>query len=281
MSSKIYFNQLNNRFSLRRFITKTLTTTLHYLAPPLAMKFAKKTLLTPVRRKQDWPTDVKIISIETEFERLHAYQMGPETGDVVLCVHGWSGSAWQFYPMMCALAKQGFKVLAYDQPAHGHSDGHFASLPKFIRTFEQVIEHLPYRPVKIIAHSMGAAAVANSQFTPNYKGQMLFVAPLVQPISTLRQSIAQSGFNQALFERFFSSLIAHYQMSEQQVDVLAAMQRFGGQLTIVHDEFDRFSPFAHSKQLVDDLNYCTLIATQNQGHARILSGKESMQAALK
>lgn len=88
---------------------------------------------------------------------LMSYRLG--RGPVWLLMHGWSGSASQFYPLMSHIAAQGFTAIAYDHPAHGHSAGHTGHLPRFVRAFDELVEKMTadYGPLQgVIAHSMGA-----------------------------------------------------------------------------------------------------------------------------
>ena len=51
----------------------------------------------------------------------------------MVLVHGWGSRAGRFSGMARALAGSGFRVVAYDAPAHGRSTGRLASLPEFAR----------------------------------------------------------------------------------------------------------------------------------------------------
>src|SRR5512143_2769531 len=51
-----------------------------------------------------------------------------ESGPAVLLMHGWGGSRAQMTGFVAPLLAAGFRVVAYDQPAHGESDGPMTNL---------------------------------------------------------------------------------------------------------------------------------------------------------
>jgi len=89
--------------------------------------------------------------------RVATYAWG--SGPCVLLVHGWSGRASQFATLAPRLAEAGFRVLAFDAPAHGHSSGKRTN----IFEIEAVLAALASAsgPLHgIVAHSFGCACVS-------------------------------------------------------------------------------------------------------------------------
>jgi pimeloyl-ACP methyl ester carboxylesterase len=68
-----------------------------------------------------------------------------------------------------ALVGAGFRVVAYDAPAHGESTGRFASLPEFARALADVAEALG-KIHGLFGHSLGGAAVAMKASSPSRRG---------------------------------------------------------------------------------------------------------------
>ncbi len=58
-------------------------------------------------------------NINTKDGKVRAYLTG--SGPMVVFVHGWGGSAYQFLPLMRGLARCGFSSLAFDHLGHGQS----------------------------------------------------------------------------------------------------------------------------------------------------------------
>ena len=127
MSSKICFN--TRRFSPSKLLLGLGTRLHHVLAPTHAKRTASKLLLTPQRATRDVAAPAGLVeqAIHTSEGTLMSYRLGQ--GPVWLLMHGWSGSASQFYPLMSHIAAQGYTALAYDHPAHGRSEGNRVTCP--------------------------------------------------------------------------------------------------------------------------------------------------------
>jgi alpha-beta hydrolase superfamily lysophospholipase len=70
-------------------------------------------------------------------------------------------------PFVHHLAAAGFRVIAYDQPAHGLSEGRLSGLPDFADVLAEVAQ-LDAGVRAVIAHSLGgpAAAIAIARGLP-------------------------------------------------------------------------------------------------------------------
>src|SRR3546814_18722917 len=65
----------------------------------------------------------------------------PEVQPYGLFAHGWSSHGTRFLPWVEHLRGNGYAVVAFDQPAHGRSDGRRSTLPEFARTLAVVGRH--------------------------------------------------------------------------------------------------------------------------------------------
>src|SRR5262249_49183980 len=98
----------------------------------------------------------KLTFVRGRYGRIGVWRWG--SGPSVLLAHGWGGHAGRLGQFVPALTAAGFGVVAFDAPAHGASDGWFASLPDFVETIVRVAGEVD--PIGLIGHSMGAAACA-------------------------------------------------------------------------------------------------------------------------
>ncbi|MCS6933782.1 MAG: alpha/beta hydrolase [Chitinophagales bacterium] len=75
----------------------------------------------------------------------------------VMLAHGWEAMALDYYKMIPHLLKAGYRVLAFDGPAHGGSEGKNTNLLHFRDVMYEIIqkEGVPYA---LIGHSMGGGA---------------------------------------------------------------------------------------------------------------------------
>src|SRR3972149_9162163 len=64
-----------------------------------------------------------------------------ESGATVLLMHGWGGARAQMTGFVDPLLSAGFRVVAYDQPAHGESSGEMTNLLEIAPTLELIKAH--------------------------------------------------------------------------------------------------------------------------------------------
>ncbi|MGY3902852.1 alpha/beta hydrolase [Aeromonas lusitana] len=267
MSSKIYFS--TRRFSPSKVLLGLGTRLHHALAPAHAKRTASKLLLTPQRPDRDTPAPAGLVqqAVHTREGTLMSYRLGK--GPVWLLMHGWSGSASQFYPLMSHIAAQGFTALAYDHPAHGQSEGHTGHLPRFVRAFDELLERVG--PIEgVITHSMGGAVTLASQHPALDRLPLLLISPVLDYVPQLYGMVARSGYSIRLFDAVVKEIEQEYQHPLSTVDPLGRLVSRTGQALIVHDEEDRFAPHQDSLRAAQD-GRTRLVSTRGLGHGRILA----------
>lgn len=276
MSEKIYFNT-SKKFSIKRTLVNVGTRLHHTVAPKHAEKVARKLLLTPVRSKpkNEEPSGLIKGELQTSEGRLKTYQLG--SGPVWLLTHGWSGSSNQFFPLMEHIAAQGFTALAYDHPAHGDSEGVYGHIPSFVRGLESVIDSIEDL-AGVVGHSMGTAAVLECRHQKLHDCPLLLIAPVLEYLENLFGSLQRSGYSMKLFNAVASELEVQYHYPLQSIDPYRKLAARKGPTIIVHDEQDKFSPFNVSRKAADEMPGVTLVATQGQGHGRIMTSKQVMHS---
>ncbi|WP_429070472.1 alpha/beta hydrolase [Aeromonas dhakensis] len=278
MSSKIYFN--TRRFSPSKWLLGLGTRLHHTLAPAHAKRTASKLLLTPQRNQRDDSAPAGLIkqAVHTSEGTLMSYRLGQ--GPVWLLMHGWSGSASQFYPLMSHIAAQGFTAIAYDHPAHGHSAGHTGHLPRFVRAFDELVEKMTAEcgPLQgVIAHSMGGAVTLSSRRRELDALPLLLISPVLDYVPQLYGMVARSGYSIRLFDVVVKEIEQEYQHPLSTVDPLGRLAGRSGPAIIVHDEEDRFAPHGDSLRATQD-GRTRLVSTQGLGHGRILASAPAFAA---
>ena len=90
-------------------------------------------------------------------------------GPAVLLMHGWGGARAQMTGFVPPLLEAGYRVVAFDQPAHGESDGQMTNILEISPTMDLIAEREGSFEV-IIAHSFGTLVtsyvLANRDFPP-------------------------------------------------------------------------------------------------------------------
>lgn len=276
MSEKIYFNT-SNKFSFKRSLIGA-TTNLHYiLAPSHAKKTARKLLLTPVRTeaKNAEPKGLAKAEVVGRDGVLKTYSLG--SGPTWVLTHGWSGTASQFYPLMEHIAKQGFTALAYDHPAHGGSDGVHGHIPAFVNGLEAILDSAD-EVVGLVGHSMGTASALECKHAKLENKQLLLIAPVLDYLDNLFGSVARSGYSMKLFEAVVGEVEEQFNYPIQSVDPYGKLALRSSRTIIVHDEKDKFTKFSVSQRAANEMEKVNLVATQGQGHGRVMKCQEVFES---
>src|SRR4026209_2347939 len=132
------------------------------LFPDLAGAWAERLFLTPPRAADAAASALDLIDarpgcIVHQGRHIMTWRWGAPDAPAVLLAHGWGGHAAQMRAFVFPLLAAGYRVIAYDQPAHGVSEGRLTGLPDFAEVIAELAWH--YGEVSaIVAHSLGGAA---------------------------------------------------------------------------------------------------------------------------
>ncbi len=277
MSDKIYFNTAKKGFNVKRSLVSLSTRLHHKLAPKHAKKMARRLLLTPVRTQPKNPTPQGLVKGEVHSNqgKLTTYSLG--SGPIWLLSHGWSGTASQFFPLMEHIAAQGFTALAYDHPAHGESEGEYGHIPAFVEGIESMLDSVE-QVEGVIAHSMGTAAVLECRHSKLEDKPLLLIAPILKYVENLFGSIERSGYSMKLFNDMVSDIEQQYNYPIQAIDPYQRLSLRQERTFIVHDEDDKFTRFDVSSTAEENMEKVQLIATQGQGHGRVMKCQQVFEA---
>ena len=157
-----------NALSLPRISTNVRFAASHLLFPELAGAWAERMFLTPPRGKNAAASALDLIDakntwLEHKGRQIAMWSWGARSAEApaVLLAHGWGGNAAQMRAFAFPLLQAGYRVIAYDQPAHGVSEGKLTGLPDFAEVLGAVAGYHGGIDA-VIAHSLGGAAAALS-----------------------------------------------------------------------------------------------------------------------
>jgi pimeloyl-ACP methyl ester carboxylesterase len=119
--------------------------------------------------------------IETSYGKIHYSTWGDTTGQPVLLTHGMAawGGLWQ--ETAEALAAQGYRVIAVDQPPFGFSDRDNDDFSRIAeaRRVSEVVEKLGLSNVLLVGHSYGGGVALESVLqTPQLYKAVVLVCPV-------------------------------------------------------------------------------------------------------
>src|SRR3954467_12484900 len=149
--------------SLPRISTNVRFAATALLAPELAGAWAERLFLTPPRAPIEETAldliDARMSFVAHKARNIATWEWGWKShrAPAVLLAHGWGGQAAQMRAFVFKLLAAGYRVVAFDQPAHGVSEGRLTSLVDFADVLTAVARmHGPLHG--IVAHSLGATA---------------------------------------------------------------------------------------------------------------------------
>lgn len=201
------------------------------------------------------------------------------TGPSVLLVHGWEASARSFSSLVMPLVEAGFRVMAFDAPAHGHSDGRRSSVVEYASALAALITE--FGPMHgVVAHSVGAAAVVLMMGTvKHYRIRRL---ALVGAPCELDDVMARFARQLHLTDR----ALHHMRRLTQErvgipvsaVSVKAMIPYISTPGLVIHDQQDSLIPFSDAETIAAHWPGSRLIATSGLGHNNTLRDARTIKA---
>jgi pimeloyl-ACP methyl ester carboxylesterase len=198
-----------------------------------------------------------------------------ESGPAVLLMHGWGGARAQMTGFVEPLLTAGYRVVAYDQPAHGQSDGELTNLLEIAPTMD-LIREKEGNFEAIIAHSFGTLitsyALVHRSFPPPARlvffgsfNRLMDSLPRFQVLAGLPDEIIV-GLRDTIYENFGKDVldaIVNEQLAPQ-MDVPVLM---------FHDTADNVTPIEDSRTIARTWKQARLIETEGLGHRGALQSK--------
>ena len=199
-----------------------------------------------------------------------------ESGPAVLLMHGWGGARAQMTGFVNPLLSAGYRVVAYDQPAHGESDGKLTNLLEIAPTMD-LIKEKEGNFDAIIAHSFGTLitsyALVNRNFPPPSRlvyfgafNQLLESLPRFQVLANLSDEVTD-GLRNMIYENFGEGVLDAIvnETLVQKINIPALM---------FHDKSDNVTPVEDSRAIARVWKNAHFIETEGLGHRGALQSSE-------
>jgi pimeloyl-ACP methyl ester carboxylesterase len=187
----------------------------------------------------------------------------------VVLVHGWGSRAGRFCTLAAALVEAGFRVVAYDAPAHGESTGRFASLPEFARALRDVAGangtiH------GLVGHSLGGAAVAMAMRDGVEASRVVLLAPPAD-VRIFSDLFARTlAIAPTVQETMHRNLERRLRIVWDDLHIPSLVRELPAAALVIHDRDDRDVPFAHGEEIVQAWVGSRLETTTGLGHRLLL-----------
>lgn len=272
--------------SLPRISTNVRLAASALLAPDLAGAWAERLFLTPPRPKDAALTaldlvDAKSALLEHKGRAIATWTWGARSREApaVLLAHGWGGNAAQMRGFVFPLLSAGLRVIAYDQPAHGVSEGRLTGLPDFADVLAEVAWH--HGGVHaVIGHSLGAtaAALAHAQGKAPL-GKLVLISPPSDLVGYSRRFARWHWIPEPVRGAMQAAIEERYGLPWSELELARLAARLSARALVIHDRADKVIPWKQGEQFARHWQGARLITTEGLGHRRILGDAAVTQAA--
>lgn len=199
-----------------------------------------------------------------------------DSGPGVLLMHGWGGARAQMTGFVEPLRAAGYRVVAYDQPAHGESDGRMTNLLEIAPTMDTIrAQEGDFEA--ILAHSFGTLITSYALVRRNLPapGRLVYFGAINRLVDSLPRFQEQAnlpdeimnGMEKMLYDTFGKEAleaIANEKLAPQ-IDIPALM---------FHDTADPVTPIDDSRAIANVWHGARLVETAGLGHRGLLQSSK-------
>jgi pimeloyl-ACP methyl ester carboxylesterase len=255
---------------------RTAFRTVGRVAPEQAALWAEEVFCRPPRarvrpKEQEFLATGKPFDLPISTGTLAAWEWG--AGPAVLLVHGWGSRAARFRVLAPLLVEAGFRVVAYDGPAHGCSPGKRTSLPEYSAALLEVASLLgPLHAA--VGHSLGGAAIAVAL----HRGLRLERAALIAPFGAPPEFIDRFAKIIALPRRAQDRMVANLErrlgLRFQDLHIAELARTLHTPAMVIHDRDDEDIPFKEGRAIATAWPGSEFVETKGLGHHAIMRDPE-------
>lgn len=274
-SERMYLQYLRTKFS-----------TIGKLSPTMAGKMAFNLFCTPYPKykKTKAPAifhQAKQISIKVNDGLLiKGFEWSPvkPNGKTILICHGYASHIYKFEKYVQPLLKNGFRILGFDAPAHGKSEGKFINIIIYKEAIEQIMQQCG--PIDhFMGHSLGGITVAMiaEQISHPLQHKFVLIAPATKTTTTFANYFKMMHFSEPIKEGFYAEMRKLSSLPISHFEADRAIEKYPGPILWVHDEGDRVCPYADlinfQKKAPENIKF---LITKGLGHNKVYKSAEVM-----
>ena len=277
-------NSTNVRFLFQTLVRRAALRASSALSPGLAGAWAERLFLTPPRPRFPESAIFDLIDARQSFvehrgRAIATWRWGAHERPAVLLAHGWGGTAAQMRRFVFPLAGAGYRVVAFDQPAHGLSGGTLTGLPDFADVLREVAWH--HGGVQaVIAHSLGGAATALAIARGLPLERAVLVAPPADLTAYSRRFARWHRIPESVRGTMQAAIEERFGVRWADLEISRVAERLDVQALVIHDRGDKVVPFAQGERFARHWPGARVLLTDGLGHHRILQDDEVAGAAV-
>lgn len=245
------------------------------LFPELAGALAERLFLTPPRAEYG-ETALDLLDARSSFlthkgRRIATWEWGWRSrgAPAVLLAHGWGGHTAQLRGFVFPLLAAGFRVIGFDQPAHGLSEGRLTGLPDFAEVLAEVAARCDH-PEAIVAHSVGGAAAAFAMSRGLPIRRAVLVSPPADVVGYSRRFARWHWIPEPVRSSMQAAIEERYGVRWEELEIERMAPRISAEALVIHDREDRVVPVRQGERFAKAWRDARLLVTEGLGHGRIL-----------
>ncbi|MNL23821.1 Alpha/beta hydrolase family protein [compost metagenome] len=170
------------------------------------------------------------------------------------------------------LVNKGYRVIAFDGPAHGSSLGKQTNVGDYAQFLIDVQKELsPFKAV--IAHSFGAGCSVVSVARGLKTEKLVLIAGPSRYAVVVGHFTKMMGLSSSATKYFHKSLAKKVGMKAEDLNIGNIGNSISVPAMIVHDREDKEVTFASAEEMKQSWPHVELFATEGLGHRRILKDK--------
>ncbi|MBK9530453.1 MAG: alpha/beta hydrolase [Chitinophagaceae bacterium] len=205
-------------------------------------------------------------------KKVNGYRWNHPQHDKALILHGFGSAAHKFEDYAKLLAAKGYEVLAFDAPAHGHSEGTRTNAIEYCAMIKEVIaKHGPIQ--HFLAHSFGgiSLSLALEDIPHDEHTKVVFIAPATETTSAVDGAFNMLKIKNEKVRDEFEKLV--FKVSGKKTEwysMRRAMHNIKASVLWIHDEDDDITPWADALKVKED-NHPNIkfLLTKGLGHRKI------------
>ncbi len=226
--------------------------------------------------EQEVLVQAQVITLDINGDKLVGYCWGSE-GPIVMLIHGAHSRSSRFSLFVPLMLAQGYRVIAFDLPAHGESSGKSADVIKAIAAVRIALLHVfQHGDIDtVITHSLGfglmQAAVQELGVKKPFKRVIAISCPenFDEVLFSLKRRFALPNKLVSVFRQY---LEFNLDVSLKDFSLFSFMEDKSCSILFIHDESDSVFPNTLSlSSKIQGIPGASFISTQQLGHTRILT----------
>jgi len=246
------------------------------IAPPLATRLFVQLFFTPLHygfpeKEREWVNSAKKDVMTVGGKRVTVYEWGEESGPYLLFIHGWAGRATQFRKFFQPALDRGWRIISFDGPAHGKSEGKRTNVLEFHEVLTMVIGRYG-KPAGVIGHSFGGTVTLHGAMKGLPIDRVAIIGTPVIADLLIKGFLRAVNGSEKTGRAFRTYLKNRYGRDFKEFSVEWFLPRIIQplDLMIVHDRNDKDVEIGHAQEAKRLKPAAQLLMTEGLGHTRIL-----------